>query len=80
MIISEKNPYDDGEDSEYDTEHDVRKRVIASNDIVHCISLRDYFQQKIADWKIGIGQSFYTEIITNLDCETCANLKEYILL
>ena len=72
-------PYDD-EEAEYDTEHDVRKRTVASKDIVHCVSLRDYFQEKISNWKIGVGQPFYTEIMTNLDVETSASLNEYVAL
>ena len=80
LIISDQSPCDDGEDSEYDTEHDSRKRIVASKDIVHCFSLRDYFQQKITDWGVGVGQPFYTNVISNIDCETLASLKEYISL
>ena len=80
MIISDQSPCDDGEDSEYDTEHDSRKRIVASKDIVHCFSLKDYFQQKITDWGVGVGQPFYTNVISNIDCETLGSLKEYISL
>ena len=80
LVISDKIPYDDGEDTEYDTEHDTRKRLVASKDIVHSISLKEYFQQKISAWGLGVGQEAYTDVITNIDCETSASLKEYISL
>ena len=80
LVITERNPYEDGDETEYDTEHDSRKRAVATRDIVHCISLRDYFQQKISDWGNGVGQAIYTDTITHIDCETASSLKEYISL
>ena len=80
LVISDKNPYEDGDETEYDTEHDSRKRAVATRDIVHCVSLRDYFQQKISEWGIGVGQIMYTDTITHIDCETASSLKEYISL
>ena len=58
----------------------MKGQVPATRDIIHCISLRDYFQQKISDWGIGVGQVIYTDTITHIDCETASSLKEYISL
>ena len=80
LVVSDIiTPYDD-EEAEYDIEQDVRKRTVASKDIVHCVSLRDYFQDKISNWRIGVGQLVYTEIMTNLDVETSVSLNEYVAL
>lgn len=80
MILTGDNSTYDDEDTEYDTEHDVRKRAMLANDIVHCISLRDYFQEKISNWRVGVGETFYTEVMTNVDIETANGLKEYVTL
>lgn len=78
-----KSPADlaaEGDDLDYETEHDQRKRDVAAQDPVHTIILRDYLQTQIQSFKNQIGETRYEDIMTNVDVETMANLKEFVVL
>jgi len=68
------------DDADYYTEHDTRKRDISLNDIVHKVSLNEYFQSKLQGWSQFVGETTYVNTLGNLDVETRDTLKEYITL
>ena len=68
------------DDADYYTEHDTRKRDISLNDIVHKVSLNEYFQGKLQGWSQFVGETTYVNTLGNLDVETRDTLKEYITL
>ncbi len=51
------------EDAEYETEHEHRKREMATKDIVHTIDLRDYFQTQVKSLYAQLGETHYSEIM-----------------
>ncbi|QQP56718.1 Zgc:91897 [Caligus rogercresseyi] len=66
------------ENADYETEHEARKRRLASSDSIHSVDLREYFQSQLAGLYQQIGQSKYTEMIENIDIETKSNMKEFV--
>ena len=66
--------------SDYETEHDSRKRQIAMQDPVHTIVLKDYVQSQVNTMARQLGETNYKEIINNVDIETRDNLMEYVSL
>ena len=68
------------DDQDFETEHDVRRRESLATDPIHTVDLRGYFQSQITALAGQIGQSKYTEIMTNVDTETMANMKEFVAL
>ena len=68
------------DDADYYTEHDTRKRDLSLNDIVHKVSLNEYFQSKLQGWSQFVGETTYVNTLGNLDVETRDTLKEYITL
>eukprot|EP00095_Tigriopus_kingsejongensis_P011540 snap_masked-scaffold33_size549341-processed-gene-2.6 protein:Tk11540 transcript:snap_masked-scaffold33_size549341-processed-gene-2.6-mRNA-1 annotation:"Importin-11" len=76
-----KTPEDlaaEGDDLDYETEHDQRKREAAAQDPIHTINLREYLQGQIHQLKNQLGEAKYKDIMTNMDVETLSNLKEFV--
>ncbi|XP_040583365.1 importin-11 [Lepeophtheirus salmonis] len=80
LVMSNPCQTDDGDNAEYETEHEARKRRLASCDSVHSVDLREYFQTQLAGLYQQIGQSRYSEMIENIDVETKANMKEFVTI
>ena len=66
------------EDLDYETEHEHRKRELNKNDIVYTVDLREYFQTQIRNLYGQLGETRYTEIMSNVDVETMKNMQEFI--
>jgi hypothetical protein len=66
------------EEFEYETEHEHRKRELAMKDIVHTVDLREFFQTQIKNLYAQVGQTRYTEIMSNVDAETMKNMQEFV--
>ena len=66
------------EDLDYETEHEHRKRELNKNDIVFTVDLREYFQSQIKNLYTQLGETQYTEIMSNVDVETMKNMQEFV--
>ena len=66
------------EDLDYETEHEHRKRELNKNDSVYTVDLREFFQSQIQNLYGQVGQTRYTEIMSNVDVETMKNMQEFI--
>lgn len=66
------------EDLDYETEHEHRKRELNKTDIVYKVDLRDFFQTQIRNLHSQVGETRYTEIMSNVDVETMKNMQEFI--
>ena len=80
LVKTESDLAADGDDVDYETEHDSRKRACAASDPIHTTDLRAFLQQQISSLAAQVGASKYGEIIENLDVETAASLREYVAL
>jgi len=66
------------EDLDYETEHEHRKRELNKGDSVYTVDLREFFQSQIQNLYGQVGQTRYTEIMSNVDVETMKNMQEFI--
>ncbi len=46
----------EGDDAEFETEHDARRRRMAAADPVHTVDLRAFFQRQIQDVAARLGE------------------------
>ena len=74
------NQQDEYEDIDHETEHDCRKRALSASDSVHTVDLREYFQAQINGLGQQIGENRYSDLMSNVDVETMANMKEFITI
>lgn len=76
-----KTPADleaEGDDVDYETEHDARRRKLNAEDVVHAVDLRQAFQSQMSALAQTVGPNKFKEIIDEVDVETLDNMKEYI--
>ena len=66
------------EDLDYETEHEHRKRELNKADSVYTVDLREFFQSQIQNLYGQVGQTRYSEIMSNVDVETMKNMQEFI--
>ncbi|XP_071449865.1 importin-11 [Hetaerina americana] len=80
LMISDASGSFPYEEVEQHTEHDLRRKRLTTQDPVHTVVLRDYFQQQVMQLKSQLGSVQYEDLLQTVDVETMAQTKEYIVL
>lgn len=68
----------DGDDVDFETEHDARRREMNAQDPVHTVNLIEYFQTQLSALSRQVGEAKSADIVANIDVETLQNMREYV--
>ncbi|XP_066994048.1 importin-11 [Anabrus simplex] len=80
LMLSEHGSPNQDDDVDYETEHDHRRKQLASQDPVHTIVLKDYFQAQILELQNQVGPSHFEQLKQTVDIETFEQARDYVVL
>ena len=69
---------EEGDDINYETEHDTRKRKAWALDPIRTVNLIECFQTHLVKLQNQLGNTKYAEIMGNVDVETMDNIKQFV--
>ena len=78
LIATEIDLAEEGDDINYETEHDTRKRKAWALDPIRTVSLIECFQTHLVKLQNQLGTTKYAEIMGNVDVETMDNIKQFV--
>ena len=78
LIATEIDLAEEGDDINYETEHDTRKRKAWALDPIRTVSLIECFQTHLVRLQNQLGTTKYVEIMGNVDVETMDNIKQFV--
>jgi len=60
------------------TENDLRRKRLASTDVVYSVDLLAVFQQEIINLRARLGDTAFYDLLSTVDVETMANVKAFM--
>lgn len=66
------------ESDEVVTENDLRKKRLASRDVVYTVDLIQLFRNEVNNLRIRVGETSFTELLSTVDVETMQLAKPFL--
>lgn len=60
------------------TPHDLRKKRLASRDVVYTVDLVQLFRQEVGNLRTRLGEVAFQDVLSTVDSETMGNVKSFL--
>lgn len=60
------------------TENDLRKKRLASRDVVYTVDLAQLFRNEVNNLRVRIGDTIFADLMSTVDVETMQAVKPFL--